>query len=73
MKKTTLNHPFVMADRWALFFCRSFSATRWKKKKGSFGKTGGVVCYNGAKSRKGDGTVKTVLIADDKPVMRMDL
>lgn len=76
MKKTTLNHPFVMADRWALFFCRSFSAPRWKKKKGSFGKRVGLpllICYNGAKSRKGDGTVKTVLIADDEPVMRMDL
>lgn len=32
-----------------------------------------LICYNGAKSRKGDGTVKTVLIADDEPVMRMDL
>lgn len=32
-----------------------------------------LICYNGAKSRKGDGMVKTVLIADDEPVMRMDL
>lgn len=46
MKKTTLNHPFVMADRWALFFCRSFSATRWKKKEGAFGKTGGVAAFD---------------------------
>lgn len=76
MKKTTLNHPFVMADRWALFFCRSFSATRWKKRREPSEKRVGLpllIWYNGAKSRKGDGTVKTVLIADDEPVMRMDL
>lgn len=77
MKKTTLNHPFVMADRWALFFFAAvFRRQGGRKRREPSEKRVGLpllICYNGAKSRKGDETVKTVLIADDEPVMRMDL
>lgn len=46
MKKTTLNHPFVMADRWALFFLPQFFGAKVEEKKGTFGKTGGVAAFD---------------------------
>lgn len=76
MKKTTLNHPFVMGIAGRCFFAAVFRRQGGRKRREPSEKRVGLpllICYNGAKSRKGDGTVKTVLIADDEPVMRMDL
>lgn len=40
MKKTTLNHPFVMADRWALFFLPQFFGAKVEEKEGILRKNG---------------------------------